>query len=113
MPRKITAPVSEERIVTKSRIATRAPAHARKRIVAGTPEAFDAVAHRPEIAETAYFLCLARYGQPGSQEEDWLKAEAIVRAKYASRKRAGVVCDDRLQYGPTVDCRRRNAGETR
>jgi hypothetical protein len=44
--------------------------------------AFDAVAHQKEIAQVAYRIWLERADRPGSPEEDWLKAEAEVRAKY-------------------------------
>jgi Protein of unknown function (DUF2934) len=47
-----------------------------------SPE-FDADARREEIAEVAYRNWLARANGPGSPEEDWLKAEVDVRAKYA------------------------------
>jgi hypothetical protein len=43
---------------------------------------FDAVAHQKEIAQVAYRMWLERADRPGSPEEDWLKAEAEVRAKY-------------------------------
>jgi hypothetical protein len=43
---------------------------------------FDAVAHQKEIAQVAYRVWLERADRPGSPEEDWLKAEAEVRAKY-------------------------------
>ena len=48
---------------------------------APTP-AFDAVAHQKEIAQVAYRIWLERADRPGSPEQDWLKAEAEVRAKY-------------------------------
>jgi len=44
---------------------------------------FDAVAHQKEIAQVAYRMWLERADRPGSPEQDWLKAEAEVRAKYA------------------------------
>ena len=47
-----------------------------------SPE-FDADARREEIAAAAYRNWLARANGPGSPEEDWLKAEVDVRAKYA------------------------------
>jgi hypothetical protein len=43
---------------------------------------FDAVAHQKEIAKVAYRIWLERADRPGSPEEDWLQAEAEVRAKY-------------------------------
>jgi Protein of unknown function (DUF2934) len=43
---------------------------------------FDPVAHQKEIAQVAYRIWLERADRPGSPEEDWLKAEAEVRAKY-------------------------------
>jgi len=44
---------------------------------------FDAIAHQKEIAQVAYRIWLERADCPGSPEEDWLKAEAEVRAKYS------------------------------
>jgi DUF2934 family protein len=43
---------------------------------------FDAAGRHEEIAEIAYIKWLQRAGSP---EEDWLKAEAEVRARYAHR----------------------------
>jgi hypothetical protein len=43
---------------------------------------FDADAHRKEIFQAAYRIWLERADRPGSPEEDWLKAESEVRAKY-------------------------------
>jgi hypothetical protein len=43
---------------------------------------FDAAAHRKEIAQVAYRIWLERADGPGSPEEDWLQAEAEVRARY-------------------------------
>jgi hypothetical protein len=45
---------------------------------AAVPE-FDAAAHHEEIAEAAYCKWRERAGSP---EEDWLKAEIEVRARY-------------------------------
>ena len=44
--------------------------------------AFDAAAHQKQIAQVAYRIWLERADRPGSPEEDWLKAEAEVRAKH-------------------------------
>jgi hypothetical protein len=52
---------------------------------AASAPAFDAVAHQKEIAQVAYRIWLERADRPGSPEEDWLQAEAEVRAKYARR----------------------------
>lgn len=43
---------------------------------------YDAAAHQKEIAQVAYRIWLERADRPGSPEDDWLKAEAEVRAKY-------------------------------
>jgi DUF2934 family protein len=43
---------------------------------------FDAAAHRKEIAQVAYRIWLERADGPGSPEEDWLRAEAEVRARH-------------------------------
>jgi hypothetical protein len=45
---------------------------------------FDPKQHAREIEEAAYFLWLKRGNAPGSAEEDWLRAEAQIRAKYAT-----------------------------
>ena len=62
----------------------KAPGNARRATkIASVPIAgFDAVAHQREIAQVAYRIWLERADRPGSPEEDWLKAEAEVRAKY-------------------------------
>jgi Protein of unknown function (DUF2934) len=63
--------------------AQRSP-RATPRVPATAPiPAFDAVAHQKEIAQVAYRIWLERADRPGSPEEDWLKAEAEVRAKYS------------------------------
>jgi len=59
-----------------------------RRATASAPTAapipvFDAVAHQKEIAQVAYRIWLERADRPGSPEEDWLKAEAEVLAKYS------------------------------
>ena len=43
---------------------------------------FDVAAHHEEIPKVAYRIWLERAYCPGSPEEDWLKAESEVRAKY-------------------------------
>ena len=43
---------------------------------------YDAKAHQKEIAQVAYRIWLERADRPGSPEDDWLKAEAEVRARY-------------------------------
>ena len=43
---------------------------------------FDIAVHRKEIAQVAYRIWLERADRQGSPEEDWLKAESEVRAKY-------------------------------
>ena len=43
---------------------------------------YDAAAHQKEIAQVAYRIWLERADRPGSPEDDWLKAEAEVRARY-------------------------------
>jgi len=64
--------------------AQRTPRRAAPRVPAAAPvPAFDAVAHQKEIAQVAYRIWLERADRPGSPEEDWLKAEAEVRAKYS------------------------------
>jgi len=43
---------------------------------------YDAAAHQKEIAQVAYRIWLERADRPGSPEDDWLKADAEVRARY-------------------------------
>jgi hypothetical protein len=43
---------------------------------------YDAKAHQKEIAQVAYRIWLERADRPGSPEDDWIKAEAEVRARY-------------------------------
>ena len=63
--------------------APRTPRRVTPSAAAAAPlPAFDAVAHQKEIAQVAYRIWLERADRPGSPEEDWLKAEAEVRAKY-------------------------------
>ncbi len=59
----------------------RSPRRVPKIVPAPIPD-FDVVAHQKEIAQVAYRIWLERADRPGSPEEDWLKAEAEVRAKY-------------------------------
>jgi DUF2934 family protein len=89
MARKVTAPASEKpkKPVAKPRSATHSsPARSRTRPATVTPPeapAFNIAEHQAEVSEAAYYLWLARNGQHGAQQEDWLEAEAMVRAKYA------------------------------
>ena len=43
---------------------------------------FDVAVHQKEIAQVAYRMWLERADRPGSPENDWLQAEAEVRAKH-------------------------------
>jgi Protein of unknown function (DUF2934) len=64
--------------------AHRTPRRATNNAPAPAPiPVFDAVAHQKEIAQVAYRIWLERADRPGSPEEDWLKAEAEVRAKHS------------------------------
>lgn len=64
--------------------AQRSPRRAPPSAPTGAPiPHFDAVAHQKEIAQVAYRIWLERADRPGSPEDDWLKAEAEVRAKYS------------------------------
>lgn len=48
------------------------------------PEGFDPGRHQEEIARVAYALWEERGRTHGSHEEDWRRAEAEVRRRYAS-----------------------------
>jgi hypothetical protein len=58
---------------------TETKTHRRARTASRKPVEFDAAAHHEEIAQVAYMNWLERVG---SAEEDWLKAEIQVRARY-------------------------------
>jgi len=61
----------------------RSPRRVPKSAPAPIPELeYDATAHQKEIAQVAYRIWLERADRPGSPEDDWLKAEAEVRARY-------------------------------
>jgi hypothetical protein len=59
----------------------RSPRRVPKVASAATPE-YDPAAHQKEIAQVAYRIWLERADRPGSPEDDWLKAEVEVRARY-------------------------------
>ena len=59
----------------------RSPRRVPKIAPAPIPE-YDAKAHQKEIAQVAYRIWLERADRPGSPEDDWLKAEVEVRARY-------------------------------
>ena len=58
------------------------PASKKPAPVPAVPE-FDSAAHHDEIARLAYFTSLDRGASP---DENWLKAETEVRAKYSDLK---------------------------
>ena len=83
MPRTRTAPT--EATEPKTHRSVRSVSNESSRVLSASnliPE-FDVDAHRKEIAQVAYRIWLERADRPGSPEEDWLKAESEVRAKYA------------------------------
>jgi hypothetical protein len=87
LPRKVAAPAPEKKTAAKPRTAHAPAARERKRAApkaATLPSAFGTSPYQAEIAEAAYFLWLQRDGQHGSHEDDWLKAEALVREKYSA-----------------------------
>jgi hypothetical protein len=63
--------------------AHRSPRRVPKSAVAPILE-YDPAAHQKEIAQVAYRIWLERADRPGSPEDDWLKAEVEVRARYVS-----------------------------
>ena len=75
MPTTQNTPIS----ATKPKVHRSARGAGKKLVPASAPE-FDAAAHRQEIAEIAYCKWLERAGSP---DEDWMKAENEVRARYA------------------------------
>jgi hypothetical protein len=72
------APTTEAKTHRSARTARKKPAGVSS-APAAIPE-FDVAAHHQEIAEVAYRNWLERTASP---EEDWLKAEIEVRARYA------------------------------
>jgi hypothetical protein len=48
----------------------------------GGEEGFDTARYYAEIAQTAYYLWEERGRPEGSQEDDWFRAEAIVRRRF-------------------------------
>jgi len=48
-------------------------------------ETFDPARHHEEIAQVAYFLWEERGRPDGSQEDDWFRAEAVVRRRHIAR----------------------------
>ena len=82
MPKSPTAPghAPEPQPHLSVRTASKKLAHAPS--APNLIPAFDAAAHRKEIAQVAYRIWLERADRPGSPEEDWLKAESEVRTKY-------------------------------
>jgi hypothetical protein len=60
----------------------RAPRRVAKRSGAAVLE-FNPAEHQHEIAVAAYYCWLERGDAPGSPEQDWLRAEAEVRSRYA------------------------------
>lgn len=74
-PKRVSGPVTERK---------RTPRTTKTVPAAMTAIQFDASAHYDEIAHAAYLNYLQRGGGDGSQESDWLAAEAQVRAKYVS-----------------------------
>jgi hypothetical protein len=79
VPRTQKTPAPE----TKSKAHRIARSASKKRIGIPAPapiQEFDVAGYHDEIAEVAYLKWLERSGSP---EEDWLKAESEVRARYA------------------------------
>ena len=59
----------------------RTPRRVPKIVTDPIPE-YDPAAHQKETAQVAYRIWLERADRPGSPEDDWIKAEAEVRARY-------------------------------
>jgi len=66
---------------TKPKVHRSARSAGKKLVPVSVPE-FDAAAHHEEIAAIAYGKWLERAGSP---DEDWMKAENEVRARYTPR----------------------------
>jgi hypothetical protein len=79
-PAKETKPRRSTAVPTERK---RTPVRKKSEIAAPGLE-FDPAAHYDEIAASAYLNFLARAGAPGTPEEDWVLAEATVRARYTS-----------------------------
>jgi len=48
--------------------------------------AFDPMLHQEEIAREAYLMWLSRGAAHGCDQEDWYKAEEIVRSRYSAAR---------------------------
>lgn len=48
--------------------------------------AFDPTLHREEIAREAYLLWLGRGAAHGCDQEDWYRAEKIIRSRYSAAR---------------------------
>jgi hypothetical protein len=69
----------------KSPAAThKAPARKAKAAAAAAGPVFDASLHREEIEREAYHLWLKRGCTHGQADQDWSRAEALVRGRYVS-----------------------------
>ena len=82
MPKSPTAPVHVPEPQPHLSVRTASKKLARVPSAPNPIPEFDADAHRKEIAQVAYRIWLERADHPGSPEEDWLKAESEIRAKY-------------------------------
>ena len=79
MPTTAVATTKEPETNQKSRAAADQPTQVSHEPL---PQEFDAAAHHEEIAQVAYRIWLERADEPGSPEQDWLKAVSEVCAKY-------------------------------
>jgi hypothetical protein len=109
MPRNRTSPTpaTEPKTHRSARIAGKKPARVPS-APAPIPE-FDASARHKEIAEIAYGNWLERAEhKDGSPEDDWLKAEIQVRARYAGQGSSQPARSrpSRRHSAPGASCRR-------
>ena len=79
MPRTQTTPAPATKPKNHRSAQTASKKRARIPTAPALAPEFDVAAHHQEIAQVAYRNWLER---AGSSEEDWLKAEIEVRAKY-------------------------------
>jgi hypothetical protein len=82
MPRTLSASVDAIETKTHRSGATARKKSARTSSTLTASPDFDTAVYRKEIAQVAYRIWLERADRRGSPEEDWLKADSEVRAKY-------------------------------
>jgi Protein of unknown function (DUF2934) len=82
MPRTRMVPAHASGLKTHRSVPTASKKSVRASSASAPSLEFDAAVYRKEIAQVAYRIWMERADRPGSPEEDWLKADSEIRAKY-------------------------------